>query len=448
MGLLQRFQEHWQQAQFAAIGDTVLLAVSGGPDSMAMAGLFLDAKIPFAVAHCNFGLRGKAADEDEYLVLDWCLEHRIICHARCFNTRKKAAEEKLSIQEAARNLRYEYLHALCQEYNYARIATAHHREDNAETMLMRIFSGSGVSGLQGIPVRNGIIIRPLLFASRKSLHVYAADRQIPFRIDASNNSDAYQRNRIRRHVLPAIQKEFPDAVEKLNALAHKVQDVAWLYDGAVATQLQEVAVQQEKQLVFSVEKLKEHPARQTLLLEWLKPYGFRPAQIPDVLQLLHAGSGKRVSSASYSLLRDRHQLLLFPREQSQDAAENYKIGQWPGMVETSDALFDFKVTAPPATFQSGPNIAWLDLDKIKAPLCLRRWQQGDEFCPLGMQGKTKKLSDFFVDQKVSITGKERIWILESNKRIAWVAGMRLDDRFKISAATTQVLQVTMTPKTD
>lgn len=443
MGLLQRFLEYWHREQFAGPQDTVLLAVSGGPDSMAMAGLFYEAKIPFAVAHCNFGLRGKAADEDEHLVLDWCLERRIICHARVFNTRKRAEEEKKSIQEAARDIRYEYLNQLCGEYGYACIATAHHREDNAETVLMRIFQGAGIHGLQGIPKKNGRIIRPLLFASQKSLQVYLADRQIPFRIDASNHTDAYLRNRLRRHTLPAIKKEFADAVDQLNALSEKMQDASWLYQHAVATQLAALSmpVSGPEEAGLWAAQLAAHPARKTLLYEWLKPFGFSAAQTDEVLYLLEAPVGKKVTSGTHMVLRERNHLLLAPL--ASPDTQSYAIHKIPGMVETMDAVFHFSEAALPGNPDVGKYSVYLDLDKIKLPLMLRRWQAGDTFCPLGMGGKTKKLSDFFVDQKLSVRQKEKVWILESKGRIVWVAGFRLDERFKLDQATRKVLQVSM-----
>lgn len=442
-GLLNRFLEHWHDEQFAGPEDTVLLAVSGGPDSMAMLSLFYEAKIPIAAAHCNFNLRGAASDADEHLVLDWCMERGILCHARVFNTRKYAETEKLSIQEAARDIRYEYLNALCEEFNYACIATAHHREDNAETILMRIFQGAGINGLQGIPLKNKRVIRPLLFAAQKSLQVYLADRQIPFRIDASNNSDAYLRNRLRRHTLPALKKEFPDAIDQLNALAEKMQDAAWLYQDAVRTQLAALTATEESAggQLFSIEKSVRHPARKTLIYEWLKSYGFTAHQTDEVLYLLEAPVGKKVLSATHAVIREPEHLHLSRLEAP--SMESHLIPAIPAIIVTSDAVFHFSETTLPQNLNAGSDAVYLDLGKIKWPLTLRHWQTGDEFCPLGMQGKTKKLSDFFVDQKFSRREKEKVWILESKGRIVWIAGHRPDDRFSITDATARVLLVRM-----
>lgn len=444
MKLLERFIDHWQQARYMAPGDTVLLAVSGGPDSMAMLGLFQEAKIPIAVAHCNFGLRGRAADEDEHLVLDWCLARNIVCHARVFNTRLHAEERQQSIQEAAREIRYTYLAALCDEFGYAAIATAHHREDQAETMLMRLFQGAGINGLQGIPERNGRIIRPLLFASQKSLQVYLADRQIPFRIDASNNSDAYLRNRLRRHTLPALKKEFPDAVDQLNALSDKMKDAAWLYRYAIDAQLNTfLQVRGGEQLLSRLPDFAQHPARNTLLYEWLKDFGFSAAQTQEAVNLLHAPAGKKLNAATHQLLREKDHLLLRPLPAG--TPEQHEVTGWPATVITPEAVFHFEEVPVPARLNAGPHIAFLDAGALKLPLKLRRWRTGDEFQPLGMKGQSKKLSDFFVDLKLSPVEKEKVWLLESRGRVVWVAGYRLDERFKISSATRRALLVQRKP---
>lgn len=438
MTLLDQFIDNWK-GKFASGNTNVLLAVSGGIDSMTMCHLFLKAKISFGVGHCNFQLRGDDALADEEFVRLWCSKNGISFYSVRFDTEEVSREWKKGIQETARILRYEWLDEIRRQNNYSAVATAHHANDNAETLLINLFKGTGISGLHGIREKNGKIIRPLLFATRQEIAGYAVSNNIVFREDQSNASDKYLRNAVRLNILPVVEQSFPQVVTQLNRSIDRFADAEILYRKAVGKEIKRISEPRGNDLYIPIRKLKHIDALETVFYELFRQYNFSSSQIQQIIQLIEAESGHFVSSSTHKVIRDRDFLITTTLET--DTTNLILIEGIPCTVTTRDMNLHFSFQKTPATIPATNHIAFLDADKLTLPLVLRRWRQGDYFYPLGMGMKKKKLSKFFIDQKIPVHEKQKIWVLESDKRIVWVAGWRLDERFKIKPNTEKALKV-------
>lgn len=439
MDLLTQFQKNWNGKAFVHKNQQVLLAISGGVDSMVLAYLFLHSGIKFGVAHCNFQLRGNDADLDELLVMEWSKQNAIPFYATRFETQKLSQEWKMGIQETARKLRYDWLETIRVNNQYAYLVTAHHANDNVETLLMNLFKGTGISGLHGIQEKHQQIIRPLLFASKNDIQEYAKQENIAYREDVSNSSDKYLRNAVRLHIIPTVEKYFPQAIQQVNESIQRFSQVEMLYRKEVERQIKKLVEQRGKDLYIPVLKLLKMEAKEAVCYELFVQYGFSAAQIPQVIQLASSESGHYMESESHKIIKDRDFLIITPQDTEQ--TDFISITTLPSKVELEDCSFHLHKVQTDATINASSTFASIDLDKITLPLTLRRWRTGDYFYPLGMGMKKKKLSKFFIDQKIPLHEKEKIWVLESDKKILWVAGMRLDERFKIKPTTKHILQV-------
>ena len=439
VNLLQRFSEHWAAKQFALPGQTVLLAVSGGGDSMVMADLFLKSNIAFAVAHCNFGLRGEASDLDEQLVADWCKANRIKFHTVRFETKERSIEWKKGIQETARILRYEWFETVRKEHGYTKIVTAHHANDNVETLLINLFKGTGISGLHGILPEYGYITRPLLFATKEVIAAYANEYGIAYREDASNDTDDYLRNAVRHNVIPAILEWFPNGVTNANESIERFGQAELLYKKAIEQERKNLVQQRGQDYYIPILKLRHREPLTTICYELLNPFGFSSAQVPHVLNLLNAESGHYVLSATHRVIRNRDFLVITTLPS--DTADLIIVDMAPCGIDAGKYRYLFSVQSKPKVIPVDPNVAYLDMKTIVFPLVLRKWRIGDYFYPFGMKMKKKKVSRLLIDEKVSLHEKEDIRILECSKRIAWVSGIRPDERFRVKETTEQVLVV-------
>ena len=438
--LKERFIKHWQDKRFIQPGDTLLLAVSGGSDSMSLANLLLEAGVLFAVAHCNFGLRGNDADGDELFVKEWCDQRNIACFTIRFDTNKEIETTGKGIQEAARDLRYTWFHHLADEHHFAAIATAHHADDSAETMLINLSRGTGIAGLHGIPEHNGKIIRPLLFATRAELNEYVADQHIAYREDASNHKDDYLRNAIRHRVLPVLEELLPGLSKRMLETSKRIEEAEIIYQQGIERERKKLMELRGKDYYLPVKLLRHRKPLAAILYELLKPFGFNTAQLPTAAGLLEAESGKYISSPTHRLIRNRDFLILTAAKEA--AADMILMENFGEEIITPSGRFQCSVlTQVPQQLEQAPNIAFINADKLEPPIILRRWKTGDYFYPLGMVMKKKKLSRFLIDQKIPLHEKEQIWVLESNKRIVWVAGLRLDERFKVTSNTTPILKI-------
>ena len=445
MDLLKEFKKNWSDRRFCAEeAEIVLLAVSGGSDSMVMADLCLNAGLRFAVAHCNFQLREGEADKDEELVRKWCEEHGTAFHNTRFKTKEFSEEWKKGTQETARILRYEWLEMTRRENQYAKIATAHHANDNVETLLMNLFKGTGISGMHGIPVTNNNIIRPLLFAQKEDILDYVKANDVPYRDDASNATDAYLRNAVRLHIVPVVKQWFPRAVQHVSESIERFAQAEVLYRKAIAQEKKKLIETRGQDIYIPIKKLEKCEPLEAICYELFADYDFAGTQVAQIISLLQSESGHLVSSGTHNVIRNRD-FLIITNINTEETGLIIVEGA-PCKVETGKYSFSFAVADKPKEIPADANTACIDLGKIEFPLVLRRWKMGDYFYPLGMGMKKKKLSNFFIDNKVPLHEKEHVWVLECSKRIAWVSGMRLDERFKIKDSTEKVLLVKRTLK--
>lgn len=448
MDLKEQFLQHWKAKGFSkGHSQPFLLAVSGGLDSMVMSHLFLAAGIPFAIAHCNFGLRGAESDGDETAVVSWCRQHEITCFQVRFDTTAVAAETRRSIQEAARSLRYDWFESIRSNHNFQAIVTAHHADDHAETMIMNLCRGTGIAGLHGIPERNGAIIRPLLFARRVDIAFYAGQQHIAYREDSSNKKDDYLRNALRHHVMPLLEQYMPGAVLRMGETAGRIREVEMIYSKTMEQERKRLLEKRGQDIYVPVRLLEKKKPLQTICYELFQPYGFNATQTVQIMGLLHAGTGRYIASATHHIIRNRDFLIITALQPQ--ATDLILLEEVPCSVATGDQkTFTFSRKEPVATLDGGPDQVYLDADKLVFPLILRRWKTGDYFYPLGMGMKKKKLSRFLIDQKIPVHEKQQLWVLESGKRIVWIAGQRLDERFKITPSTKAIVMVKLARQPD
>ena len=439
--LLFRLRRYIDEQGLCAPGDRILLAVSGGIDSMVMARLMTAAGYDCGIAHCNFSLRGQESDDDETFVRAWAAGRDLPFYFVRFDTKAYAAERSLSVQMAARDLRYAWFRETARAEGYDRIALAHNRNDVAETFLINLSRGTGLRGLTGIPPRRGLLIRPLLFARRDEIEAYARTEGIAWREDSSNRSVRYTRNKIRHEILPAFEELNPSFVDTLAATATRLSATEEVFEKYLDELRPQLLLGQGDRRLIPLEKLRRAPARAAILFELLSPLGFSPATTGQILRSLDSPPGRQFFSPTHRLLKDRDFLIITPLTGREEQERRYYIEE--GMTGLSEPL---RLHITPLTrndtfvIPRDPAVAAIDYDKLSWPLVLRRWQPGDYFRPLGMEGM-KKLSDFFIDEKVPRDEKEKIWLISEGDRIVWIPGMRLDDRYKITEKTKKILRI-------
>ncbi|WP_188360839.1 tRNA lysidine(34) synthetase TilS [Flavobacterium orientale] len=411
----------------------VLIAVSGGLDSMVLLDLISKTSIEFAVAHCNFQLRKDESNEDEDFVKSFCQENSIQGFFQKFDTKQFAEDEKLSIQVAARKLRYEWFYELLASEKFDFVATAHHLDDQLETFLINFSRGTGLDGLCGIPSQNDKIIRPLLIFSRAEIEIFAKENQLKWREDSSNASDKYIRNKIRHHVVPILKELNPSFLESFENTIQNLNQAQSLVDDASRIVYRKIVQDVDNQKIINLNELLQLPNYQAYLYQWLMPFGFSAWQ--DIYDLVEAQSGKQIFSEHFRLVKDRETLIIEPK--SDKISDEYCIN-----INQSELNFPLKLTfcnTSDITISDAKTI-FVDVDALKFPLKLRKWQEGDYFYPFGMNGK-KKLSKFFKDEKFSIIDKENTWLLCSDNQIVWLVGKRMDDRFKVTENTQTILKI-------
>ena len=434
--MLNNFQNHINQNLSFLNKSRLLIAISGGLDSVVLTHLCHQLKLNIALAHCNFNLRGNESDGDEEFVLQLAEDLDLEVFIESFETEDYAKTYKLSTQMAARELRYNWFEELAEQLNFDFILTAHHADDNLETFLINLSRGTGLDGLMGIPEVNNKIVRPLLTFSREDIETYAKDNKLKWREDSSNASNKYLRNKLRHDVIPVLKEINPFLLQNFESTQNHLQDSKQIIeDTIVRIQKKAVYVDNDNVIRLSIKKLKKLSNPKAYLFELLKDFNF--TEWDDVTNLLDAQSGKQVFSSTHRLLKDRDYLLLIENN-SEETLESISISEDKKQLKTTFGTLFFDEAD--AIFDAQTNLIYVDKAKLKYPLILRKWEEGDFFYPSGMTGK-KKLSKYFKDEKMSLIEKENTWLLCSEKDIVWVIGRRADNRFLATENTKQILKI-------
>ncbi|MDY8138201.1 tRNA lysidine(34) synthetase TilS [Aquimarina sp. 2201CG5-10] len=437
--MLNKFQDHINQnLQFVA-GGKLLIACSGGLDSAVLVALFDSLALEFSIAHCNFNLRGEESDWDEKFVSNVANKVNAPFFIKHFDTNKYAKDHKLSTQMAARELRYDWFKELVVEYQFDYILTAHHADDNLETFLINLSRGTGIDGLTGIPEVNDMFIRPLLPFSREEILSFAKQNSVDWREDSSNASTKYLRNKLRHEVIPALKDTAPQFLQNFeNTLEYLKQSKTFIKSQVFQLQEELFEFSESDIIRISIHRLRQYGYPKAYLYFLLKDYGFTAWN--DITQILTAQSGKQIFSESHRLVKDRDYILLSPiAEEITD--RYYKIPEEESMLMIPSGTLKFRMVDEITDIDL--KTIYVDKEKLKYPLIVRKWEEGDYFYPLGMKGK-KKLSKYFKDEKLSLFAKERVWLLCSGKEILWIINYRADNRFKIVPQTKQILKITIT----
>lgn len=469
MNLINQFKAFISENNLFSPKDKLLLAVSGGVDSVVLCELCKEAGFDFSIAHCNFQLRGEESDRDEKFVKGLGEKYKVEVKIKRVDIEKFATENKMSVQEAARLLRYEWFEEIVNSqksgvggrksgirspesemkgaYSELRthdselpthILTAHHADDNAETVLMNFCRGTGLHGLTGIPVSYGNIKRPLLIFTKNELLQFAKENKLDFVEDSSNLSSKYTRNLFRNEIIPAISKVYPHVKENLTDNINRFKEIEKLYKLAVADIKKKLVKEKGSEWHIPVKQLMGYNNK-ALIYEIISDYGFSEKQIEEVVKLAESESGRYMDSPAfnYRIIKHRHWFIISPVHTATSGTIIIEKSDKTVLFEEGALKIDW-LNHPPSTFKK--EAGYFDAKEIEFPLILRKWKAGDYFYPLGMK-KKKKLSRFFIDLKLSKTEKEKLWVLESNKKIIWVVGIRIDERFKVTEKTKSVLKI-------
>lgn len=417
-------------------GEKVIVGVSGGADSVALLDILHSFKIECIVAHCNFHLRGEESNRDAFFVEELCKRYGLKYERVDFDTEAYAERESISIEMAARDLRYNWFEQIRVIHMAQKIAVAHHRDDSVETILLNLSRGTGIRGLTGISPMNGYIIRPLLCLSRKDILEYLKDRKLSYVDDSTNSEDLYSRNKIRLNIIPLLERINPSVKDAIIRTSENLSQVANIYY---------MYINQVKKDVFKDNKINigllvHYVEPEAILFEILSLYGFNAATVQSVFESLLNQSGKVFHSETHELLKDRGYLIL--KKKRALTLDSFNIQKDdPKIIHPVNLKIEKILKNKDFTIERNPNILYLDANKINYPLTLRRWHRGDWFIPFGMKGK-KKISDYFSDHKFSLFDKESAWLLCSGNDIVWIVGHRSDERFKIDRDTSEVIKIT------
>lgn len=433
--MLGQFENHISNHFPFLQGKKLLLAVSGGLDSMVLVHLFQQLNYEIVVLHCNFQLRGLESFEDQQFIQEYSNTNAIPFVFTQFDTEAFAADFKVSIQVAARELRYSWFYEQLAIQKGDFILTAHHADDNLETFLINLSRGTGLEGLTGIPAQNEKVIRPLLSFSRQQMEEYASVNKLKWREDSSNASDKYLRNKIRHHLVPLLNELNPNFISSFEKTQSFLSEAQELVDDAAIMVYQQVAREEGEDIYFDLVRLLQLPNYSSYLYQWLKEFGFTAWD--DIYELVDGQSGKQVLAPYFRLIKDRDCLILSPLP-SQENQQEFEIESVESKVKFPLNLVFSTVSKIGVASNS---TIFVDQDKLVFPLTLRHWNEGDVFHPFGMEGKSKKVSKLFKDEKLSLIDKEKVWLLCSNNQVVWVVGIRQDERFKIDPNSKNLLKI-------
>ncbi|MBK0401761.1 tRNA lysidine(34) synthetase TilS [Adhaeribacter sp. BT258] len=437
--MLEKIASYIKENKLAEASAKIIVTVSGGLDSVVLADVLHKLKYEIAIAHCNFGLRGEESEADELFVKKLAKKYEVPFYSEHFSTQAFADEHGLSIQMAARQLRYSWFEKLRQELGFDFIATAHHQNDTLETILLNLTRGTGLAGLHGIPPKNGNLIRPLLCMAKDDLYDYLVENRLAWREDASNETTKYQRNLLRHEVVPVLKKLNPNLEETIFQTSERIRGAEAIFERYVSEAKNRAVKETDEATYINVPELETSLSLATVLHELLKPYHFPFEKSKQIAANLHNASGTQFDSPTHHLVIDREQLVITPKDLRQFAS--YEISETDTELQADNFTIKLKrVPAEGYKIPKGKKVAALDAALLQFPLKLRPWQEGDWFVPLGMNGK-KKISDLLIDQKVPLNLKAKVLVLSSAQSIAWVVGLRPDNRFKVSEKTEEVLEV-------
>lgn len=438
--MLENFKKYKEENLLFSDDETILLAISGGIDSMVLCDLFLKNSYKFAIAHCNFQLRGEESFRDENFVTNYCNKNNITLHKIRFDTYKHMDIEGISLQMAARDLRYRWFEELLQDNNYKYLATGHHGDDSIETFLINIIRGTGIAGLHGIQHKINNIIHPLLFTNREEISAYAKKNNIEFVEDSTNSSTKYTRNKIRHELIPLIKEISPNFQRTILKEIERFKETEQVFRTVIDQAKQEIFAFENDRINISIEKIKNLNPQRIYLYEFLNEYNFNESTINSILESIYEkSSGKQFFSETHRIVKDREYLILTQNNiinnNEYHISDNLTSIKFPLSLEM-EFLKDLSFIKIPKT----RDIAMLDADKLEFPLILRKWEKGDYFYPYGLKGE-KKISEFYKNLKYSIVDKENQWLLCSKGDIVWVIGQRIDDRYKITDKTKTIYKI-------
>ena len=435
--MLQKISTYIEKHKLLRTGDTVIVGLSGGADSVALLYCLTQLHYACIAAHCNFHLRGDESDRDEVFARQIADTLSIPYYNRDFDTIGYAEQHHLSVEMAARELRYKWFEALRVDCNAQAIAVAHHRDDSVETVLLNLIRGTGIRGLTGIRPKRDSIVRPFLETTRQEILDWLNLQGITYRTDSSNLSDEYTRNYIRLHILPMMETLNPSAKQAIARSADHLSAVEAIYTDFIETERQRLMDDRQR---IRIPDLLQSVAPQTVLYELLRPFGFTRLIVESVLNSLSGESGKvfYAPDSGYQLVKDRDFLLLTKKQTREETVYTIHAND---SIETPIRLKTQK-TEKTKDFQinKSKTVALFDFDKLTFPLTLRTWRKGDWFVPFGMKGR-KKLSDYFSDRKFDRNRKDHTWLLCSGLDIIWIVGERTDERYKVNTSTKNILSV-------
>ncbi|MCF8308539.1 MAG: tRNA lysidine(34) synthetase TilS [Bacteroidales bacterium] len=442
--MIHRFQQFVKKENLLTEKGITLLAVSGGMDSVVLTDLFFQSGYPAAIAHCNFQLRGSESEGDREFVRNLAESYGLPFYTKNFDTQEYASKQGISIQMAARELRYSWFTELLKDPTLEGVATGHHLDDEIETFFINLMRGSGIRGFHGILPHSGKWIHPLLFAGRNDIKTYVEKNQLAYREDSSNRTVKFQRNKIRHQLLPALEKIHPGYRETFEENFERIRQTEEIFKQKVREEEQKIVSKSGEEIYLAIDKLKLLQPLTVYLYEFLAPYNFHYRQIKKIVAALNAIPGKKFYSKTHSLLKDREKLILSPIHTRDD--RHFFIRQEDEVIyEPLTMRMTRQPYTPGIVIPRKENIAMLDCDKLEFPLMLRKWERGDRFCPLGMQ-QMKKLSDYFVDNKFSLMEKEQVWLLQSGNDIVWVINNRIDERYKVTDQTKEIYYIEVLDK--
>ena len=437
---MHSFTDHIRESGLFCPADRILLAVSGGVDSVVMTDLFAKAGYTFGIAHCNFHLRGSDSDSDEAFVRSLAEKYQVPIYCIGFDTTAFAKEQKLSIEEAARKLRYDFFDKIAVQHGYRYIATAHHNNDAIETFFINLIRGTGLTGLHGIRPVNGKIIRPLLPFSRQEISEYASRNSLPFHEDYTNNETVFLRNKIRHQLLPLLKEISPQIEPTMMRNMANIADAERIFHEAIAEKQRQIFKHEDDKITVSKDDIRQLTPCNTYLFEMLRPFGFNAAAVGDLLSALDS-TGRQFHSPTHTILTNRDTIIIKEKEIRTNDTE-YTIEKGATSITTPIHLvLEQSKTGEVHDLRTDQNTIFTDSRKLKYPLILRRWRQGDRFQPFGMK-TTRKLSDFFKDNHLSLFEKNEKWLLCNNDgQIIWIVGMRMDERFKVAPQSDEILMI-------